>query len=355
MQCTRCARALDAQALELGACRYCGQAIPDELKTVQNTIPGAPSVPGSTSPTLPKLNQPPAATAWNETANDAPTQFGPLAFPPPGAAAPLNVPAPGTAPFAVNAPAPSVPPPGGAFPQQGAYPPFSTSPAQYPPAGTGRKGGGKTLLLAILAAVLLVALIGGGVLFARGFNKPSANNGTPVATSGPNPTTAATPRPTATPTAKPTSTSIPTSTYRDPNGLFSIQYPTAWPHANFSPSGTNFPLPLHGVRFSSGQAEFVILTGQEGPLPTSGLAAQADDALLGSMNAQNVSSASSVQIGGQTWTEKSADTDGGKHTVIASISLNGFLYSLWYSAPTGEFSADEQQVFNPMVASFRFG
>jgi hypothetical protein len=219
-------------------------------------------------------------------------------------------------------------------------------PAPYPPAAPARKSRGKPLALAIVAALVLIALLGGGVFLARGLIKPSAAG----SASAPNPTQAATPSPTATPTP------IPTSPYRDPQGLFSIQYPAAWAPENFSPAGDNFPLPLNGVRFHSGQAEFVILTGQEVPgLPTDGLAAQADDALLGTMNANNISSARSVTIDGQTWTEKSADTDGGEQTVIASISFNGHLYTLWYSAPASEFSADEQQYFLPMRQSFVFG
>lgn len=340
MKCVHCGRELDAQALELGACRYCGQSIPGQGATMQNASPAAG--PGNTSPTILKQNQMPSNTMWTENAL---TEFGPLSFAPP------NTPQQGALPFAINAPPANVPSPGG-YAQQGAYPPFSAAPAAL-----ARKGGGKKLVLAIVAIVLLAAVIGGGLLFARNFNTAATPGGTNASASSPNPaqpTTAS--QPTATPTVKPTPTSIPTSAYNDPNGLFSIRYPTAWTHDDFSPAGNSFPLPLNGVRFHSGDAELVILTGQEVPgLPTDGLAEQANDALLSMMNAQNVSSARPVQIGGKTWTEKEADTDGGKHTVIASISVNGHIYSLWYSAPASELSADEQQVFNPMIASFTFG
>lgn len=322
MNCTRCGRALDAQALELGACRYCGQPIPT----------------GS-------------APAWNEAgSSNAPTEFGPPSFAVPDPFATSAAPAAGTAAFEASAPA-NAPQP--SRPPQNAYPPFAAAPAQYPPAPAQyppatptRQRRGKPLALAIVVVVLLVALIGGGLLFARAFSKTTASVPGP---SSPNATQPA-PGPSATPTLAP----IPTSAYRDPDGLFSVQYPTTWTHAAFSPGGA--ALPLSGVRFSSGKAEFVILSGQAPPgLPGAGLAEQTDDALLGAMNARNVSSASPVTIGGQSWTEKSADTGDGAHIVIASISFNGHLYSLWYSAPPGEFSADETQVFNPMVASFRFG
>jgi hypothetical protein len=215
----------------------------------------------------------------------------------------------------------------------------------------------KTVALAIIAALLLIAVIGGGLLFARGFNKPSASNGTNGSTSIPNPTTAA-PSPTATPTPTPTPTAtpIPTSAYHDPNGLFSIRYPSAWTHDDTTPPGNSFPLPLTGVRFHSGDAELVILTGHEVPgVPDDGLAEQANTALLNSLHAQHISSTSPRQIGGHTWTAQNADTDGGKHTMIASISFNGHIYTIWYSAPASTFNADEQQIFNPMIASFTFG
>ncbi len=288
---------------------------------------------------LARLDPPTANSTWSETTNNAPTQFGPFTVAPPDSFAPAEAPARGTAPFGVNPPPANLPPPGGALPAQPLY--------RSVPVESAHKGRGKTLALAIVAAVLLLAVISGGLLFARSFNKAPAG-----AANSPQATSAAAPSPTASPTPTP----IPTSAYRDPNGLFSIHYPGSWAQAGFSPRGVPFPLPLNGVRFSSGQADFVILTGQEPPLmPTNGLAAQADDTLLGTMNAQQVSAPRPVKIGGQTWTEKSANTSGGKHTIIASISFNQHIYSLWYSAPASEFSADEQQVFNPMVANFSFG
>jgi hypothetical protein len=335
----------------LGACRYCGQALPDQSATLQGLATGFG--PGNTSPTLPKQDQPPALTNWNDTTNNAKTQFGPLSFAQP------NAPEPGTAPFAANAPA--GPAPAGNIPPPGAYSaPSAPPPIYYPPDKRARKGGGKILALAIIIIVVLVAAIGGGLLFARGFNKPSASSGTTVTAGSPNPSASATPRANATPTATATPTPTPTptlsSTYNDPNGLFSIRFPGGWTHEDTSPAGANVPLPLNGVRFHSGDAELVVLTGQEVPgLPTDGLAEQANAALLATMNAQNSSSPTSRQIDGKTWTAQNADTDGGKHTVIASISFNGHLYTLWYSAPANEFSTDEQRDFNPMVASFTFG
>lgn len=338
MQCSRCGRALDAQAVELGACRYCGQAIPT----------GSLKSGGNTAPTLPQFDQSFGNTLWNEPGDkQMPTEFGPPSIMAPEAEAPSDA----TAPFTASAPAPNAPLPSGGVPQQSAYPPFSALPAQRPPTAPAPKGGRKKLALAIVAAILLIAVIGGGLFFARSFNTPSAT-GPGVTVSSPNPTRPTTPAPTATPTPTP----IPTSLYRDPGGLFSIQYPAAWTHQNFSPGGRGLPVPLNGVRFSGGSAEFVILTGQELPgVPTTGLADQADTMLLNSMNARNISSARPVTIGGQTWTEKSADTNGGKHTVIASISFHTHLYSLWYSAPASALATDETQFFNPMTASFKFG
>ncbi len=347
MTCSHCGRTLDAQALELGACRYCGQSLPDQLQarpdtssmsTVnQQALPTA-SQPEATDPTLPRLDESAANSAWNPTSQSAFTEFGLLTDAPVDAFAPAEATPRVTTPFG-SAPDANIPPPGGALPPMAAYPPASAAP--------GRKGAGKKLALAIVAVVLLVVVIGGGLLFARSFNKSPAG-----AANSPQPTSAAAPSP----TASPTPTAIPTSAYHDPNGLFSIRYPAIWTRASFTPSGVPVPLPLSGVRFSGALAEFDILTGQEAPLlPTNGLAAQADDALLSTMSAQHVSSARAVSIGGQSWTEKSADTSDDAQTVIASISFKNHLYSLWYSAPTALFSAAEQQFFNPMIASFTFG
>jgi hypothetical protein len=314
---------LDAQALELGACRYCGHTIVGQNATS------------------------------SDTTNNALTQFGPLSFAPPDPFATADAPPTDTAPFGANPQAPGAPLPGG-WPQQNAYPPYSAAPARYPPAVPPRKGRGRALALTliIVVIVLLIAVIGGGLLFARSFHTSPGSAGTNGVASNPNPTRQPSPSPTDTPTPTP----IPTSAYRDPNGLFSIQYPSAWTLTNFSPGAGSLPLPLNGVRFSDGGAEFVILSGQELPgMPTDGLAEQADTALLNTMNARNISSARPATIGGQTWTEKSADTNGGKHTVIASISVNQRLYTLWYSAPASEFDADETQFFRPMIASFMFG
>ncbi len=328
----------------MGACRYCGQALPDQSATLQGLDTGYG--PGNTAPTLPKQDPLPTAGDWNNTTNNAATQFGPLSF-----AAP-NMPEQGTAPFAAQAPAAYAQPTIGNVPPQNAPPAAAPPPIYYPPAKPARKGGGKKLALAIIIAVLLIAAIGGGLLLARSFNKPSASSSTTVTVSSPNPS--ATPTATATPTPTPTPTL--TGTYRDPNGLFSLRYPGDWTHEDTAPAGGNFPLPLNGVRFHSGEAELVVLTGQEvSGLPNDGLPEQANATLLASMNAQNVSSPAPRQIGGKTWTAQSADTDGGKHTVIASINFNGHLYTIWYSAPASEFNAEEQRTFNPMVASFTFG
>src|ERR1051326_7371706 len=117
MNCTHCGRALDAQALELGACRYCGTAIPSMGLTTQHAQqPGA----GNTSPTQPKRDALPSNTMWTENAL---TEFGPLSY------GPANTPPQGTTPFAVNTPPAYAPPPGGGFAQPGAHQPYAAPPA----------------------------------------------------------------------------------------------------------------------------------------------------------------------------------------------------------------------------------
>jgi hypothetical protein len=215
-----------------------------------------------------------------------------------------------------------------------------------------------------LVIMALVILISGSVLFARTFN-PSAPNssatGVSVVSTAP-PTVTPTTQPTAVPTARPTATSTPaptatpaaptSQTYTDPNGFFTISYPNGWTSGTVAlPITAGFV--LNGIQFKSGAARFTIATGQQPavPIPPD----QVDSLVLTSLGVSNQSAAQTVTIGGQGWTQKSGDSNIGRHTVVASINFNDRLYTIVYSAPTGEFPDDNTQAFRPMIASFRFG
>src|SRR6185437_14113844 len=113
MMCSHCGRALDAQAVELGACRYCGQSLPDQFQPFHNVSPtypaGQQAAPAARKPDadtapslLTRLDPPTANSTWNTTSNNAPTEFGPFTVAPPDAFAPAVAPARITAPFGVN-------------------------------------------------------------------------------------------------------------------------------------------------------------------------------------------------------------------------------------------------------------
>lgn len=356
----------------MGACQYCGQAIQGHPLTQRidpGPAPGTKSLyswqdwpattappAGNTHPTLPTLNAPGEPPAWDSfnDAGDDPTELGPSPFaagsvPPPGAVAfTPGAGAPGTAPFLpAHAPPPGAPlqpglPPTNAIPfPAGSAPPFAGMGAApvYPPAAPARPQRRRTVFLAAVAVCVLIALIVGGLLLARSFTPATTS-----ATSG---------RP-GTPAASPTATVPVTQVYRDPKGRFTISYPTAWNAQPISQKLGVLPLTLEGAQFQGGQASLKVLTGQTLPL-LSDQAAQADTALLQLMGGHNITSAEPKHIGGQTWTTKQAEANNGDRLVATSITYQGELYSIIYSAPKAEFSQDEKQTFTPMLKSFIFG
>ncbi len=201
-------------------------------------------------------------------------------------------------------------------------------------------------ILAAVAALVLFALIGGGLLFARSFNKSAPGGAQATARS----TQAAGSTPIS---GSPTASSPGLTTYQDPNGLYTIGYPPTWQVQQVSHTLGSLPLLLHGVRFQGGKASFSVLIGDVLPFVPD-LTGQADDMLLQLMGGQHISSARSVSIGGQQWTEKQAETITGSKLIAASITYNSHLYSIVYGAPDGEFAADDSQTFTPMIQSFLF-
>ncbi len=376
MTCTHCGNLLDAQDLELGACQRCGQplgkqpAARQDERSPDDTSPGRVSespdswqdwpssnqtLTGNTAPTQPKVAvQPDAASlAGTGPSDTAPTEAGLRSFVAPdagfsAASAGINTPESSTAPFTIGpqpaeVPPTSIPP---VQPQVAPAPPPFAAPTAAPEAGfpaqpTHRRQS-KLLILGALAVVVLIALIGSGFLLARSFNRPSSSISAPPA---------GTPAPTATVT--PTGPAL--RPYRDPNGYFLISYPASWQAMSFTLRLNGQPLPLNGVRFDDKEsnASLMVVTGQALPfLPDQ--AGSADDAILQLLGASATSSAQDVRIGGQRWTEKRAETRNGK-TVAASISYQGRLYSIIYSAPDDTFATTEAQVFLPMRATFMFG
>jgi hypothetical protein len=302
--------------------------------------------------------------------HDAITEAGPLSFatgsvPPPGAAPPhpgfsdagtqAFGPAtpPGVPPFGMGMP-PAGPPPASsaapAPPGTWAPPPArpASPPANSPPTHPARQSQARVFILAAVAAIVLFVLIGGGLLFARSFNKAAAPVSGPQATARSTRTAGGTPI-----QGSPTASSPGLTTYQDPNGLYTIGYPPDWQVQQVSHTLGSLPLLLHGVRFQGGSASFSVLIGDVLPFVPD-LASQADDSLLQLMGGQHISSARSVSIGGQQWTQKQAETITGSKLIAASITYNSHLYSIVYGAPDGEFAADDSHTFTPMLQSFLF-
>lgn len=224
-----------------------------------------------------------------------------------------------------------------------AIPPFTgiaAAPA-YLPAAPARPQRRRRLILAAVTAFVAVALIAGGLLFARSFAASSSGAGAPTS------------RP-STPAASPTATVPATRVYVDPNGHFTISYPTAWTAQPITQKLGVLPVTLNGAQFQGGNASLKVLTGKELPLIPN-QAAQADMALLQVMGGHAITSAEPKHIGGQTWTTKRTTASNGDKLVATSITYQGKLYSIVYSAPSAEFSQDETQTFTPMLNSFTFG
>lgn len=392
MKCSQCGRALDEQALELGACRYCGQAIisagtinisPADATRGNNPPTGAAPffdtaqsrydwkdwptgsvpAPGATHPTLPLVGGfPESAPVDGATSHNAPTLPNASSFASPAA------PPPGTAPFGAGTPpAPGSPPFGASAPPRPAAPqslraaPASnvSTPPRQPPSAPARRSRVRLLALAGLLAIVLIVLITGGVLLAHSLNRPSAGASvTSVVATAPS-TATPTARPTATAPAQPTATSLPAPTptptlpnvYNAP-GLFTINYPNGWTYENSPPVTIAPGFSLTGVQFMNGTARFTVATGQEPgvAIPPD----QVDTFLLGSLGILHTSTAQPTRIDGQNWTEKMGDNATGLRAVAASISINGHVYSILYRAPINDFRADAMQAFMPMIQSFQF-
>jgi hypothetical protein len=372
MTCSQCKKHLDTTDISSGRCQRCGTPLGGVQAGAPSTDPalpqpnaagenraGWPTTQAGPPGALPDpYNAPldPLASAGaspqpsfdtGDPFGELPTEAGQLpAVFAPGVnipPQPFSAPPVGASPFPVNAPPPPQPgfAPGGAFAAGPFQLPPATPPAPPPPARRRRRGRkGKNSLLIIGLTLLLLALVGTTILLIQGL-RPSGNSAKDGAT--------ATPRP----TVSRTSTPVPTKSYRDPDGRFSLSYPAGWQTEHIQTQAGSLAL-LSGVQFKQGNAAFTVVAGLGPPFAPPGLAQALDDALLRSMDARNVSKPSSVRIGGQTWTEERADTDKGR-MVMDAIEFNGQLYALWYNAPPDEFSSDESGVFVPIRASFKFG
>ena len=355
MQCARCGYTLAGTPGSMAVCPNCGQqtVIPGGSGQGWNAYPGGQQAGGYGSPQSgPSYGAPygaptqehPQAGGYSSPQSGnlygAPTQEHPQA-------------GYGSGP-AYGQPAPPYPIPqeqyggqGGAFgpTAPGGYP----SCYQTPPAPPRRN---PMLPIALVVVLLLVA--GGAYLFiSKGHNSGVAKTPTPTTTTSA--------------TATPTTSSLPTgySQYSDPNGLYTVGYPSDWKEQDSSSSNVN------GAVFTNPDRSdvFEVATLSASGVSTSDLSPELSQYFTGFAGSQTngsvgaTSQPQDVQIAGQTWTQESGDinyTDASgspatAHSEVAAISRNGHIYIIADVTEDGSvFEGEKSQYFTPMINTFAF-
>ena len=233
--------------------------------------------------------------------------------------------------------------------QPGGYPGNYPSGYPTPPAPARRNA-----LLPVALVVLLLLVAGGAYLFIR--NQSTGNKSAARATATTGPTA------TATTPALPSGYTL----YNDPNGHYSIGYPSDWTQQNSNTSGVNATLFLN-----SGQTDvFEVADLPSSGATTSQLSTVLDQfftgfasSLPGGGTVANTSSPQDVTIAGQTWTQESGDinytdTAGNpatSHSEVSAISRNGRIYIIADATQDGSaFDTEKSQYFAPMINTFNF-
>jgi hypothetical protein len=320
--------------------------------------PPAPPYPGVALPYAPTapVSLPPGAASGGFAGQygNPPVGAGSYSAPPAesfGVSRPTGAfyPPPGAPP---SQPGWSAPTSGFIAPPQGgqSMPPYapSYSPPGFPGGpGTPAPRKNQTALIAIMAALVLIVVLGGS-LVALG-----ANGKGPLAGLGGQPTPTAQASPTATPT--PTATSTPSAPpgykrYTNVANTFSIDYPVGWQETKFSEGdGAQFEGPLIQIVIVT---DFGALGGGDPKV--------FDDAFCEGSNGSGgfggkPTSPVQVTIGGQSWTQEECDnSDHTLHAAVEAVIYNGHLYVLAYTSAKPAFSLNKSQYFAPMEQSFKF-
>lgn len=155
--------------------------------------------------------------------------------------------------------------------------------------------------------------------------------------------------------------------FTDPNGLYTIGYPSSWAKQNSGSSG------ISAVLFTNSDRSDIFEVAE---LPASGLTTSDLSPVLsnfftgfagslpgGGGSVGSTSSPQDVTIAGQTWTQESGDVNytdssGGSataHSEVSAISHNGHIFIIADVTQDGsKFAGEKSQYFTPMINSFAF-
>jgi hypothetical protein len=135
------------------------------------------------------------------------------------------------------------------------------------------------------------------------------------------------------------------TTYHDPQHRFSFQRPALW-QVTTTATGAN-------LTDASGTSTAVVTVSVP---QTPVTAAQQADTLATQMGLQ---ADASQTFGGQTWEQRSGQVTGSdgavRQTVVLVTLRGGALYTLVLASPVASFSALNNAVYQPLLASFAFG
>ncbi len=237
-------------------------------------------------------------------------------------------------------------PPSQPYPQQGGYPPNyqqGGAPGLPPPQ---KSGSPVALIVGILAAVIVVTLIGGLLIVGKGGAGPLAALGataTPVGTATP------TPLP-PTPTAIPAPAGFTTYTAKD--GSYSIAYPSDW-----TPSPANSS--LTAVFLSPDLQDYFLTLSFPGLQPTSQYPSLASSFAkgLGATNVKLSPTFTHASLGANTWNKETGTMTytGQAYTIdILGTDHAGSTFFVLYFAPTATFKSVETTDFTVMTTSVAF-
>lgn len=134
-------------------------------------------------------------------------------------------------------------------------------------------------------------------------------------------------------------------TYRDPDGRFTISVPALWTVTRQASGAL--------LTDSSGANSVTISAATAQPRQTAITVADAFAAR------QGLSSAAPIEIGGDTWQQRSGQVtgqDGAIRVIVLYADVrDGQVFTIEVSSPTSSYTTINNLVYQPLLASFKFG